>query len=298
MNIPNAVKKTLRREVNYGCPVPNCGVPLLTWHHFDPPRHIKHHNNPDGMIALCTAHHPMADVGTFSAEQLHAYKKNPNTLDSIKNKFEWYPEKSLIRLGGCYAYDWCRITIGEVRVLEIAKDDLGLTNISFFLEDENNRVLAEMDNNFLVTYLGNVHDISISASANRIKIWSEERKIGFECHYSRKSPEEIEQLIDSDYPEMPDFVGKPAPIENLKEFYAELSNIDEFFPEGVAIGMRRNDPSGTMIRWHTAKHTGSDGKIPVINFVSCRFYSNGKCVELRSGKLGGLGFCSGNTFAF
>ena len=122
--------------------------------------------------------------------------------------------------------------------------------------------------------------------------------MGFECHYSRKSPEEIERLIDSDYPEMPDFAEKPAPIENLEEFYTKLSNIDKFFPDVTAIGMKRNDPNGTKIRWHTAKHMGSDGKIPVINFISCRFYSNGKCVELRNGKLGGLEFCGGNTFKF
>lgn len=298
MDTPNTVKRTLRKEVNYGCPVPNCGNPILTWHHFDPPWHIKHHYNPDGMIALCNDHHGMADVGIFSPEQLHAFKKNPNTLESIKNKFEWYPENSLIRLGGCYAFDWCRITIGKVLVLEIAKDDLGLTSISFVLEDENSKSLAEMENNFLIVYPENVHDLSISATTNRIKIWSEEKKVGFHCHYSRKSPEEIERLIAADYPDMPDFVGKPAPIENLEKFYDELSNIDDFFPQVAAIGMRRNDPNGTKIRWHTAKHRGSDGKIPVIDFVSCKFCSNGKCVELRNGKFGGLEFCGGNTFAF
>jgi len=287
-NPPVAVKKTLRKEVNFGCPVPNCGCPLLTWHHFDPPWHIQNHHNPDGMIALCTSHHPMADAETFSKDQLHSFKKSPNILESIKNKFEWYPERSLIRLGGCYACDWCRITIGKVKVLEIKKDESGLTCIDLLLEDEKTRVLAEMDSNLLVTYPENVHDISISASANKIKIWSEERQVGFECHYSRKSPEDIEQMIENDFPEMPDFVGKPEPIENLKEFYTDLSRID-LFPEVAAIGMRRNDPVGTMIRWHAAKHVGCDGKIPVINFISCRFYSGGKCVELRNGKLGMVG---------
>lgn len=297
-DIPSEVKRILRSEVNYGCPVPSCGSPLLTWHHFDPPWHIKPHHNPEGMIALCTTHHPMADAGTFSVEQLRQFKQNPNALDTIKNKFEWYPEKCLIRLGGCYAYDWCRITIANIKVLEINKTTSGLTAISFLLEDENRKLLAEMDENLFVTYPENIHDIAISASSNRIKIWSDEGKIGFECHYSRKSPEEIERLIEADYPEMPEFVGKPEPIANLRQFYAELSRINEFPPNVAAIGMRRNDPNGTMIRWHASNHLGRDGKIPVINFVSCRFFSNGKCVELRNGKLGGLGFCGGNTFAF
>jgi hypothetical protein len=168
-SIPDAVKKALRKEVNYGCPIPNCGSPLLTWHHFDPPWHIHNHHNPEGMIALCTKHHPMADAGTFSIEQLHTFKKSPNTLESIKSKFEWYPEKSLIRLGGCYAYDWCRISIGKVTVLEIVRGELELTTIRLFLEDESNRLLAKMEDNFFIAYPENLHDISISASANRIK---------------------------------------------------------------------------------------------------------------------------------
>jgi hypothetical protein len=93
-------------------------------------------------------------------------------------------------------------------------------------------------------------------------------------------------------------VDPPIPIENLEKFYTELSTIDEYYPGIFAIGYRRHDPVGTMIRWHAAKHIGSDRKIPVIDFVSCRFCSNGKCVELRNGKLGGLEFCGGNTFAF
>lgn len=296
-DIPNSVKKVLRQEVNYGCPVPDCGSPLLTWHHFDPPWHIQNHHNPEGMIALCTKHHPMADAGTFSNEQLHSFKKSPNSLDSIKNKFEWYPQNCLIRLGGCYAFDWCRVTIKNITILEINKNDLGLTCINILLEDENKALLAEIEGNQFISYSENVHDISISASSNRIKVWSNERKIGLECHYSRKSPEEVEKLIISDIPEMPDFVVQPEPIADLNSFYKELSNIEDIM-QVAAIGMRRNDANGTFVRWHSAKHMGSDGKIPIINFVSCRLCKNGRCVELRNGKFGGLEFCGGNTFAF
>ena len=34
---PKKVIQTLRQEVGFGCPIPNCGNPYLEWHHFDPP---------------------------------------------------------------------------------------------------------------------------------------------------------------------------------------------------------------------------------------------------------------------
>ena len=51
---PKKVIQTLRQEVGFGCPVPNCGNPYLEWHHFDPPWSIENHHRPEGMIALCT----------------------------------------------------------------------------------------------------------------------------------------------------------------------------------------------------------------------------------------------------
>jgi hypothetical protein len=296
-DIPDNVKRYLRKEVNFGCPVPDCGNPFLSWHHFDPPWHIKEHHNPEGMIALCTKHHPMADAGTFSKEQLQEYKRNPNSINVISTKFEWFFEKCLIRLGGCYAFDSCWIAIGDIKVLDIAPGESSGTTINFHLENAERKLLARMEDNSLETYTANVHDLAISASANRIKIWSDKNKVGFECHYSRKSPEEIERLITMDSADIPAFIDKPVPIENLTELYDELSEIDnilDLFP----ICMRRNDANGTMIRWHAAKHLHSDGRIPVIDFISCRFFSNGRCVEMRNGKLGSLTFCGGNSYQF
>jgi len=295
---PQNVKRVLRQEVNYGCPVPNCGSPFLTWHHFDPPWSVKEHHNPEGMIALCTKCHPMADSSAYSQGQLRNFKQNPNPIDFIKTKFPWMPEKCIIRLGGCYAPDWCRISISGKSILEIRKDDVGLTTVSFILKKENNETLATMNENVFHAYPDAVHDLAISASANRIKIWAEERRVGLEFHYSRRSPIQIEKYIQRDTPVMPDFVGQPVPIESLEEFYMELSKIKEFMPEIAAIGYRRNDPVGTAVRWHVAHHIGEDGKIPLLDFISCRLFHAGKCIELRNGKLGGLEFCGGNTFSF
>jgi hypothetical protein len=210
---PPSAKKNLRQEVNYGCPVPNCGSSFLSWHHFDPPWSIKEHHNPEGMIALFTQCHPMADSGVYSSAQLRNFKQTPNPIEFIKTP--WMPENCIIRLGGCYAPDWCRISISGESILEIRKDDVGLTTVSFVLKKEKNEILATMNENVFHIYPDTVHDFAISASANRIKIWSENRRIGLEFHYSRRSPAEIEKYIQKDTPIMPDFVGQSVPIENL-----------------------------------------------------------------------------------
>jgi len=174
--------------------------------------------------------------------------------------------------------------------------------VNFVLKNEKDEILSTMFQNVFHAASKTVHDLAISASANRIKIWSEEHQIGLEFHYSRKTPSEIEKIIQKDTPKIPDFVGQPAPIDNLEGFYDELSKITEFMPEIAAIGMRRNDAAGTGVRWHIARHIGDDGKIPFLDFISCRLYNGGKCVEFRDGKLStegfNLGFCAGNTFRF
>jgi len=58
---PAAVRRELRREVGFGCPIPDCGIPYLTWHHFDPEWRVEEHHRPEGMIALCLTHAGLAD---------------------------------------------------------------------------------------------------------------------------------------------------------------------------------------------------------------------------------------------
>ena len=69
---PEAVKLLLRQEVGFGCPLPYCRLPFLSFHHFDPPWHKEHHHRPEGMIALCVQHHEMADRGALDKARLHA----------------------------------------------------------------------------------------------------------------------------------------------------------------------------------------------------------------------------------
>ncbi|EJM7155107.1 HNH endonuclease [Vibrio parahaemolyticus] len=104
-SIPKKVKEILREEVGFGCPVRDCGNPYLEYHHFDPPVHIKPHNDPKGMIALCAHHHNKADGRAYTNEQLHEFKKNRVHSKSVKGNLEWLRRDMLSVVGGNLYYE-------------------------------------------------------------------------------------------------------------------------------------------------------------------------------------------------
>lgn len=102
---PIAIRRQLRQEIGFGCPVPDCGNPYLYWHHFDPPWHIKQHHEPKGMIALCGEHHPKADAGAYTMEQLHEFKqKAMGRAFGIRGRFDWMRHEILTLIGGNLFY--------------------------------------------------------------------------------------------------------------------------------------------------------------------------------------------------
>src|ERR1044071_4697508 len=98
------IKRLLRQEVNYGCPVRypdgnGCGSPILTFHHFDPPWEGNHVHNPGGMIALCPEHHHQADGGLWTKDQLQDFKRNPFVDDALRVRWPWAPETLVMKVG-------------------------------------------------------------------------------------------------------------------------------------------------------------------------------------------------------
>jgi hypothetical protein len=97
---PSEILKILREEANFGCPIPGCGNPYLTWHHFDPPWKIKEHHDPTGMIALCRDHHDKADAGLYTIDQLRELKNNAKSNNQIiQSKFEWLRREIITMIG-------------------------------------------------------------------------------------------------------------------------------------------------------------------------------------------------------
>ena len=304
---PEKVKSHLRHEVNFGCPVEECGIPFLTWHHFDPPWSEREHHNPEGMIALCETHHTMANAIIFSKDQLREWKANPNPRDFIREKFLWFLDRCLIRLGGCYAPNWCAVEFGGEQVLGVSGENSDHNTIDAVLRDADGNVLLRFDKNMFSVELSSIHDISISVSSNRVKVWSAPREIGFECHYSVKALPDIENLIVRDTPPVPVWASSdpPEPITDVEAFYQELAGIDDF-REIAAIGMRRSDAAGTGVRWYVARMLRADGTIPVFDFVRCRFPAGRRSLALGGGSMKFKGesvrlnatFCVGNRFRF
>lgn len=71
------------------------------WHHFDPPWSVTQHHDPSGMVALCRDHHPEADTGAFTAEQLRAFKHSGrDSTTPLVGRFNWMRHDLLAVVGG------------------------------------------------------------------------------------------------------------------------------------------------------------------------------------------------------
>ena len=100
---PAPIRRQLRREVNWGCPVTDCGNPFLSYHHFAPPfrefRTTTSHD-PDGIIALCLAHAGKADGGAFTVDQLREMKRNPFLCGvQVAGRNDWLRRNTVLRAG-------------------------------------------------------------------------------------------------------------------------------------------------------------------------------------------------------
>jgi|GEM_PF-683719 len=130
-SIPKHVKEILRREVGFGCPVRNCGNPYLEYHHFDPPVHVKPHNNPEGMIALCPHHHKKADGNAYTIEQLHEFKQNKVNSSFVCGNLEWLRRDILSIVGGNAYYETpIPVQIDGHNVVKFTRDELGYQRLS------------------------------------------------------------------------------------------------------------------------------------------------------------------------
>lgn len=145
-SIPSSVKKELRTEVGFGCPVKGCGNPYLEYHHFDPPISVKPHNNPEGMIALCAQHHKKADGGAYTAEQLHALKRDKTNADLVKGNLDWLRKDLLAVVGGNFYYETPKvITIDGIDLVSLVRDKEGYLrlNVNMLSLESEERIIIE-----------------------------------------------------------------------------------------------------------------------------------------------------------
>lgn len=103
---PLDVRNQLRAEVGFGCPIDNCGSPYLQYHHFDPEWHVENHHRPEGMIAICAAHHGLA--GAWTAEQVRGFKKI-KSRENVGARLQWSRREMIAVVGSNYFYETLRI---------------------------------------------------------------------------------------------------------------------------------------------------------------------------------------------
>lgn len=132
-NPPAAVRQQLAKEVGFGCPVAGCGSPYLTWHHFDPPWAEGQSHDPKGMIALCRDHHPEADAGAFTIDELRVLKQvGRDRSKALGATFNWMREDLVAVIGGNF-YVRTPVPI-----------QLGSAPVVWFNRDEENRLLVNL----------------------------------------------------------------------------------------------------------------------------------------------------------
>ncbi len=168
---PIDVKRTLREEVGFGCPIPGCGLPYLEWHHFDPPWHIENHHNPEGMIALCREHHIQADNGAFTTEQLHDFKKDgKKNWKQVGGKFNWMRNRLLAVIGGNFYYETLEIFrfMGKP-VIWFERDHNNYLLLNLDMLTKSNQPRAYIRNNEWFN-VGGEEDIECPPSAKLVKI--------------------------------------------------------------------------------------------------------------------------------
>lgn len=151
---PEAVRRRLRSEVGFGCPVEGCDSPYLTWHHFDPPWAEKEHHNPDGIVAMCVEHHGKADQGAWTKDQLRAFKdpKQNHANDRMQGQFHWKRERLVLLAGGNW-WTGCAVLLqcGPIPLIWLSRDKDGyeLLNLDLFDSDGVPR-LQLRDNDWIV----------------------------------------------------------------------------------------------------------------------------------------------------
>lgn len=141
------------------------------YHHFDPPWKEREHHDPAGMVALCKHHHPEADVGTYTLDQLRGFKNTGRDRErDLKGRFNWMRRDLLAVVGGMFCFQVQTVVqLGDQRLLWFNRDEAGhmLLNLRVpRLPHEPPRLMIE-DNDWLTEGIAEA-DIECQPSGKRI----------------------------------------------------------------------------------------------------------------------------------
>lgn len=165
---PVAVRRQLRREAGFGCPVTDCGNPYLEYHHFDPPWEKEHHHDPARMIALCATHH--AKAAAWTVEQCRAMKAVPSDRPNVRGKFEWLREDVLAVIGGNFYYETPNMVVFRgVPMIWFNRDDQRRLLLNFRILTASGRPRLSLEENDWIIR-GEPFDVESPPNGSRLRV--------------------------------------------------------------------------------------------------------------------------------
>ena len=195
---PKEVLDNLRREVNFGCPVPDCGVPYLTWHHFDPPWATRHHHEPQGMIALCATHHELAEGAHWTPDQLRGMKRNPFIQGgSISEHFGYLRKTVICRIGNLAYNPRSVLQINGEQVIGFNRDAQGYNRLNVLARGADKSIIMEMKDDFWTVYLRDLYDLRCPAQGRELEIRSKDQETELTIRFDELSLEELHRQFSS-----------------------------------------------------------------------------------------------------
>jgi hypothetical protein len=169
---PTAVRRELRREVGFGCPIAGCGIPYLTWHHFDPEWRIEEHHRPEGLIALCLTHAGHADGGAYERDYLKSLKQAGRPeAEEVRGELTWMRRRVLALVGGNWYYETPVILqVGSTKAIAFDRDEEGYLLLSLRMPSLSGQPRARIEENFFTVGRNHVTDVECAARGRTIKI--------------------------------------------------------------------------------------------------------------------------------
>ena len=304
--IPPDVKRALRREVGFGCPI--CRSPFLTWHHFDPPYHVEPHNRPEGMIALCREHHDEADQGLFSPDELRSLKQAQRSTEDVKGNYpSWRKPNILLRIGGSYVGgSMAVLSVVGNPVIALSRNEEDMLSLSFSLHNQEGRPVVIMEENAFEAYPENIHDLAVATRKGSIKVWLASANIGLELTFDRITLDELDNVLAKDKKRSDEKSSRviQSVLNSFPQHVHECFNEAiagprmlppgsfEGLPEHILNGWLSGDPTGYGVRdWVLKKCLDDEKKVPFLNFEQLAIYNHGERITIRNG-IGRIHYCA------
>jgi hypothetical protein len=288
---PVEVRRILRQEVGFGCPVDGCRQAFLTWHHFDPPWNVEQHHRPEGMIALCRPHHDAADQGVYSQAELKELKQSVCwRVQPARAKLPWTKREFLVRLGGYYTGGTeVPIIFGGERVIWLRRMDNGLLSLSFRLRAADGSVIAEMEDNMFEADPSRLYDLEANTGGTKLKFWLHKRGVGLDLSFKRVTQDELSSILEADRqdsdkrwqsnaPAIQDSNGIAAAPQELQQ-QSDLPARPKEIHENKGIGMT----GAGVIRWASSNCLDDEQRIPLLNFENVVIHRGGRWLVIRDG---------------